>query len=194
VGKEANVFLGYLGEEPRAVKIYRIETTSFNNMMPYIAGDPRFNVKKDKRQFIYTWAKKEFRNLRRAYKAGASVPRPYVSMKNIVVMECIGGEVPAKTLKNTVVEDPSAVYEQVVENMAKLQQTGLVHSDLSEYNILMDGERAVLIDMAQAVVLEHPNSKEFLERDAQNIARCMSKLGVRTSKKEVLNRVTSPSQ
>jgi RIO kinase 1 len=48
-------------------------------------------------------------------------------------------------------------------------KAGLVHGDLSEYNILIKGKETVLIDVGQSVVLEHPMAKELFSRDLQNI-------------------------
>lgn len=72
-GKEANIFYadGAHGERefPVAVKIYRIETGEFRNLYEYLYGDKRFNVKKlSRKDLIYLWTKKEFRNLSRALK------------------------------------------------------------------------------------------------------------------------------
>ncbi len=52
---------------------------------------------------------------------------------------------------------------------------GLVHADLSEYNILVKGKKPYLIDFGQAVVLKHPNASAFLERDIKNILQYFKK-------------------
>ena len=59
-----------------AVKIFRIYTSSFDNMNPYIIGDPRFSRVKKKHEIVYLWARKEFRNLSKAFEAGVRVPNP----------------------------------------------------------------------------------------------------------------------
>jgi RIO kinase 1 len=68
-----------------------------------------------------------------------------------------------------------------LESIKKLyQRAGIVHSDLSEYNILnYDGE-PVIIDIGQAVVKEHPQADEFLRKDIQNVLNWFKKLGVTT--------------
>jgi len=58
------------------------------------------------------------------------------------------------------------------------QEARLVHGDLSEYNILLYDGEPIIIDMGQAVMLEHPMSREFLSRDIKNIVRYFKKLGV----------------
>src|SRR3989344_8939326 len=91
-GKEADVFKGYIKGELRAVKIYRIETTGFKDVAPYIQGDPRFRLSNNKRENVFEWVKKEFRNLQRAHHAGVKVPKPYKVLKNVLVMEFIGND------------------------------------------------------------------------------------------------------
>lgn len=194
IGKEANVFLAHLENEPLVLKIYRIETSSFKNMLPYIEGDPRFHIKKDKRNIIYTWAKKEFANLKRAYKAGVSVPLPRLVLKNVLVMDMIEfDEKPAPMLKNVSMDEETArdVFSSIVENMKKLYKAGLVHADLSEFNILMQNIKPVLIDFGQAVVLEHPNAEKFLQRDAEKINSFFRKFGIKTSAENILKQVCS---
>ena len=75
--KEANVFhaIGQGGRE-LAIKIYRIRTSDFKAMHDYIQGDYRFaNVRKTKKDVVFAWTKKEFRNLTRARKARVRVPQ-----------------------------------------------------------------------------------------------------------------------
>jgi RIO kinase 1 len=68
--------------------------------------------------------------------------------------------------------NPKEVYREILENVKKLYCIGkLVHSDLSEYNILMKGNYPVIIDLSAAVLRGHPLAEEFLRRDIANIAR-----------------------
>jgi len=66
-------------------------------------------------------------------------------------------------------------------------KAGLVHADLSEYNILWS-DGPVFIDVSQAVLLGHDNAKKYLFRDIQNIIHFFNKLGVETEKPEVIAR------
>ncbi len=182
-GKEANVFLGYnFQKEPIAIKIYRIETSNFNNMYKYIAGDHRFEyVKLRKRDIVFAWAKKEFKNLEIAYKVGVRVPRPIVWRKNVLVMEFIGeNETPAPRAKDQPPNDPNAWFEKIMEYVEKLYKKGkLVHGDISEYNILNFNEEPVLIDIGQGVPKDHPLALELLKRDLENIHRWFKKFGIK---------------
>ena len=87
-GKEANVYHAYSSKkEEFAIKIYRTTTAEFKKNWIYVQGDPRFKkYKKGTYSFIYTWAKKEFKNLKRMLKAGIPVPKPEIVNKNIIIM------------------------------------------------------------------------------------------------------------
>ncbi|AEA47602.1 serine protein kinase RIO [Archaeoglobus veneficus] len=195
-GKEANVFYAdgvWEGEEiPLAVKIYRIETSEFHKMDEYLFGDKRFDMRRiSKKDLIYVWTEKEFRNLQRAYEAGVSVPRPVTYLKNVLLMEFIGeNEVPAPTLEMLrELPEPEEIFEEVVENVKKLyQKAELVHADLSEYNIMLK-DKVYLIDVSQAVLRDHPYAEKYLERDIKNLVRFFRKHGVKAEEKEVLEYV-----
>lgn len=197
-GKEANVFYAdgiFDGREvPMAVKIYRIETSSFDKMDEYIFGDRRFEYRISAKEKIFIWTEKEFRNLERAYESGVRVPKPYAYLKNVLLMEFIGeNEVPAPSLvelgKELAKLDVEEIFEKVVENMIKLyRKAKLVHADLSEYNILLL-EEPVIIDLSQAVLLDHPKALQYLRRDVRNIARFFNKFGVKVLEDELFEEI-----
>lgn len=179
-GKEANVLYGEKDGDALAIKIYMIRTANFKAMTEYIDGDPRFsNVRRTRKEIIFAWTKKEFSNLSRARDAGVRVPAPYAFDRNILLMEFLGEEGHAYTqLRYAEMDDPPAVYQSVVGDMKLLfSKAKLVHADLSEYNILWDGERHYVIDMGQAVTLDHPRALQFLMRDVRNVNRFFSTFG-----------------
>ncbi|ADP77097.1 RIO-like kinase [Methanothermus fervidus DSM 2088] len=192
-GKEANVFKGFVNSDIVAVKIYRIATSDFRKMENYILGDPRFDVRmSNRRQIVYTWVKKEYSNLKRAYKAKVRVPKPITSRNNVLVMEFIGDKYgnPAPTLRELPPDDPDKTFEKIILYYKRLYNDAkLVHGDFSTFNILnLDGE-PVIIDLSQAVVVDHPLSMELLNRDIHNIVNDFRKLGVKTSFDEVKNMI-----
>lgn len=75
--------------------------------------------------------------------------------------------------------------------MRRLYDAGLVHGDLSEYNIVVHDSQLWLLDLGQAVTVHHPNSREFLERDCENVANFFSRQGLDTDSEELLDHVTS---
>ena len=196
-GKEANVFhaIGPGGRE-LAIKIYRIRTSDFKAMHDYIQGDYRFaNVRKTKKDVVFAWTKKEFRNLTRARKARVRVPEPLKYRENVLVMQFIGRDgVACPLLKHAVenLENVKELYDATIEFMKRLYQDAhLVHADLSEYNILVDDQaEPVFIDMGQSVLVQHPRAQEFLQRDVGNVVKFFNEAGVRASAITVLREIT----
>ena len=108
---------------------------------------------------------------------GVRVPKPVARHQNIVVMEYIGDEVePARELRNVPLDDPGAVSRKILDYLKlAYQKAKLVHSDISEFNVLMLNQEPVIIDVGQAVMLAHPYAEEWLERDVRNVARYFRK-------------------
>jgi len=174
-GKEANVFYGKdeNGKEI-AVKIYRIATSNFNKMYAYLVGDPRFYyTKKDKRSTVFAWARREFKNLKIASEV-INVPKPILTKNNVLIMEFLGKNMkPYPTLKEKKSKEPEKEFNLIIDNVDKLYKTGLIHADLSEYNILM-GKKIYFIDFAQGTIKNNIMAKDFLKRDIENISRYFS--------------------
>ncbi|MEM0029751.1 MAG: serine protein kinase RIO [Candidatus Nitrosocaldus sp.] len=179
-GKESRVYWGVAEDGSSvAVKIYLVATAEFRHRLQYIVGDPRFKrVKRGMRNIVILWARKEFKNLSRAYSSSVSVPKPIYVKGNVLLMEFIGSNgVPAPTLNQCTVDKEQ--YEQVIDNIIRLYNDArLVHADLSEFNIFLHNARIVIFDFGSAVDVKHPNAREFLLRDLRNVNRFFSKRGV----------------
>ncbi|MEA1930552.1 serine/threonine-protein kinase Rio1 [Halohasta litorea] len=192
-GKEANVYeaLGGEGEEV-AVKVYRINASAFKQMRDYLEGDPRFEgISNDKGQVVLAWVRKEYANLERAQRAGVRVPNPIAVERNVLVMELVGlVEDRARRLAEVEVENPQTAYEVVREYMRRLYSAGLVHGDLSEYNMIIHDGELVIIDLGQAVTVHHPNSDDFLDRDCENVASFFRRQGLAVTDDELYEFVT----
>ena len=115
LGKEANIFTAERKDGSLViVKIYRLETCNFNGMFDYIKQDPRYEGLSNKRRdIVFAWTQREFRNLLKAREC-IKVPTPYKVKDNIIVMEMIGGDVPAPELRNSRPEDPKKFFDKVV--------------------------------------------------------------------------------
>ncbi|TXT66532.1 MAG: RIO-type serine/threonine-protein kinase Rio1 [Promethearchaeota archaeon] len=182
-GKEANIYLGY-DQEGRevAIKIYKIDSNTSKWMRNYIIGDPRFKkIPKNVAKIIHLWASKEFKNLKRAFKAHLRVPEPYYVQNNVLIMEYIGfGPIPAPKLKD--IKQPINLEQLATEclNFIKklYQKADLVHGDLSEFNILYHNQKPVFIDISQAMSTHHPKAEKFLVRDIKNMYYYFEKFNV----------------
>jgi len=195
-GKEANVFLADGPEGEVAVKIYRINASDFKHMRDYLEGDPRFEgIGSDKKAVVLAWTKKELANLRRAKKGGVTVPEPIAAERNVLVMDFLGtdGE-RAKRLGEVHLENPETAFEVVREYARRLFRVGLIHGDLSEYNVVVHDSQLYVIDLGQAVTVHHPNSRDFLERDCRNVAKFFARQGldIDATGEDLLKYVTEP--
>ncbi|MCC7575051.1 serine protein kinase RIO [Candidatus Woesearchaeota archaeon] len=180
LGKEANVFLASREDGSLvAVKIYRLENCNFNKMYSYIRSDPRFvGLENQKRKVVFSWVQREYRNLLVA-RSKVRVPSPIVFRDNVIVMDFIGGDgVPSPMLKDSFPVDAMAFFDKVIEGVIGLLEVGLVHGDLSDFNILNFEENPVFIDFSQATVLNDRDSEELLRRDLKNVFRAFRSLSI----------------
>jgi RIO kinase 1 len=197
-GKESKV---YIATSPSGslliLKIYLTVSAEFKKRLQYIAGDPRFSdIKKGSRSLIAAWARKEFKNMQVAHKAGVRVPVPIAVRKNVLVMEYVGDKEDnaAQQLVNTEVTPKD--YEQVIEQLSLLyKKANLVHADLSEYNIFRVAGGIMFFDFGSAVDIKQPNSKRFLVRDIQNVNRFFEKRGIKViDASRLIEKITGASK
>jgi RIO kinase 1 len=198
LGKESNVFSALTKDRKRvAVKIYRIASADFFKMSQYLGMDTRFRKPERKKQVVLTWARREFSNLLRAYKASVNVPAPIAIKENIVIMEFLGTKsdnmpVPFPLMKDIVdSENALRIYRQFIEEVRELYKAGLVHGDLSEFNVLMDGEKPILIDLSHAITVLAPAAQDLLNRDIDNIVRFFKKKGLNLNKEDIKEYIKS---
>jgi len=190
IGKESNVFIARKGDKNIIAKIYRLEVCDFKRMYDYLRYDPRYDrMQKKRRQIIFSWVQREFRNLHLARKAGVRVPTPMLISNNVLIEEFIGNDTKnidaaAPMLKDAYPQDPEKFYRQTKKMIEKLLKAKLVHADLSSFNILNHHEKPVFIDMSQTTPLENPRAKEYFQKDTRNIVNFFSKLGVECSRNE----------
>lgn len=132
----------------------------------------------------------------RMREAGCSVPEPLKAIGNVLVMEYLGtreGQWP-RLKEMTPVPDAQRIYEEVAADYVKAyNKADLVHADLSEYNVMLEGTdqdptawRPRMIDVGQAVLKSHPRSKEFLERDVKNLTSFFRRQGATTDPQDVI--------
>ena len=191
-GKEGEVFRGAAKNGNLvAIKVYKITRLNYKGFSRYIDGDERFShIYKRKDNIVNIWARKEFKNLQTYFGGGVSVPHPIDVWRNIVVMEYIGDEsVPAPLLRECMEKIKKDVVYDIIEEMRKMLKTGIIHGDLSEYNILMLDDKPYIIDVAQGVPMNHPLADELLLRDLKNMVRVFEKMGVIMNVKELAKEI-----
>lgn len=192
VGKEANIFSAKKDDELRILKIYRLQNCDFNKMYDYIKSDPRYaGLSKRRREVIFAWAHRESRNLLKSREGGVRVPTAYTNIQNVLVMEFIGDDSPAPKLKDSKPQNVKEFFNDLITQVKKMYKAGLVHGDLSGFNILNHNDKPVLIDMSQAAPLDDPNALEWLRRDIKNISTLFKKWGINTDEKELLEKITN---
>ena len=170
VGKESDVFdaLAPKGERV-AVKFHRLGRTSFRQtrrLRGYVG---------DRRHISWLYqsrlaAEKEFEALRLVFRCGVSVPEPLGQNRHVVVMGMIDG---AEIYRVPEVPDAEAVLDEILLNVRKTYvEAGVIHADLSEFNVLLEPDGHVLIiDWPQFVRVDHPNAGMLLRRDLRNVLR-----------------------
>lgn len=175
-GKESYVYVSTdYQNRSVAVKIHRHAISSFNKIPTYL----RLRGNKTGGFFkrIDDWSRYEFTFQSKAFNTGINVPEPYRLYKNILVMQFIGeGETPARIAVKDTDFDKNEWYQKIIDSIIRLGRRGIVHGDLSPYNILNLRGEPYLIDFSQALKLTSL-TKEYLERDIHNINEWFRKLG-----------------
>lgn len=185
-GKEANVYHATKSDgQELAIKVYKTSVLVFKDRDRYVQGDYRFRhgyCKHNPRKMVKTWAEKEMRNLMRLRAAGIRCPAPLLLRLHVLVMEFIGsGGWAAPRLKDAALspEKLRECYVEIIIAMRTLyQKCKLVHGDLSEYNILYFEGHLYVIDVSQAVDLDHPHALDFLREDIVHVSDFFRKHGV----------------
>lgn len=191
IGKEANIFSAEKRDGSLViVKMYRVQNCNFNKMYQYIKSDPRFPaLKTQRRKVIFAWVQREYRNLLKAREAGARVPTPFTFSDGILVIEFIGNKEAAPMLKDQVPSDLKSFFNDIVENIKKMYKAGLIHADLSAFNILNFNEKPVFIDFSQATVIDNPEAESLLKRDIKNICSFFRKNGLKVDEEQILKKI-----
>jgi RIO kinase 1 len=159
-----------------AVKIFKTSILVFKDRDRYISGEHRFRhgyCKSNPRKMVKIWAEKEMRNLKRLTSCGVRCPVPILIKNNVLIMRFIGkGGWGAPRLRDANLDFKrlQSCYSQCIRMMRRMyQKAGLVHGDLSEYNMLYQKGLLYFIDVSQSVEHEHPRALDFLRMDCKNV-------------------------
>ena len=166
VGKEADVFDALNAEGKRiAIKFHRLGRISFRQT----------RRKRSYSREHSTWlfqshiaAEKEFEAMKMVYAKGVAVPEPISHNRHVVAMGMIEG---AQLYKYKDIGKPEKILKDILRNVRKAYlKAGIIHGDLSEYNIILQPDgHLLIIDWPQAVKTDHANAAEYLERDIRNV-------------------------
>ncbi len=166
VGKEADVFDALDPKGTRvAVKFHRLGRISFRQTRR------KRGYMIDRAGWLFQSrlaAEKEFEALKLVHQFGVSVPQPICQNRHAIVMGVIeGGELG----KWRQLESPKQVLAEILTNVRRAYvEAGVVHGDLSEYNVIVQPDmRVLIIDWPQFVHSNHPNADELLQRDVKNV-------------------------
>lgn len=184
-GKEADVYTVLCGGKVQCAKVYKEATQrSFKQAVQYQEGRKTRNsrnaramqkgTKFGRKQQEESWQTAEVDALFRLANAGVRVPQPYLCIDGVLLMELVtdaNGSV-APRLSDVSLSEEQAVtdFHTMIRNIVRMLCAGIVHGDLSEFNVLLDDQGPVIIDLPQAVDAAANNHAESMfERDVDNI-------------------------
>lgn len=186
-GKEAAVYMVLSGGELRCAKVYKeAHNRSFRTQTLYREGrkgrDSRQaramakRTRHGRQEQEEAWQNAEVDALYRLAAAGVRVPQPYACVGGVLLMELVtdGEGEPAPRLSDLELTGELAreYHRTLIGQVARMLCAGIVHGDLSEYNVLVDRHGPVVIDLPQAINAAGNNSASaILERDVDNLAR-----------------------
>lgn len=139
-----------------------------------------------------SWLMYEYNTLQTLYAAGASVPKPYATTENAILMSYYGDEVRgASTLSETSLrsEEAQPLFNEIIRTIEVMLKHGFVHGDLSAYNILYHEGKIVLIDFPQVVETRSNNARFILQRDVTRVCDYFSLQGVRCNARDITQRL-----
>ena len=190
-GKEAVVYVVRCGDEVRCAKVYKeANRRSFRQAALYQEGRKVKNSRQARAMEKGTrfgrqaqeeaWQSVEVNTLYRLAAAGVRVPRAYGFFQGVVLMELLtDAEGNAAPRLNDVVlseEQALAYHALLMREIVRMLCAGVIHGDLSEYNVLVDANGPVIIDLPQAVdAAGNNNAAVMLQRDADNLTTYFSR-------------------
>lgn len=184
-GKEATVYVVRCGEHVRCAKVYKeANQRSFRNNASYQEGRKVKNSRQaramekgsryGRKMQEEVWQSAEVDALYRLAAAGVRVPQPHICFEGVLLMDLVldADGHPAPRLNDVEMSEELALeyHALLVNQVVRMLCAGLIHGDLSEYNILVAESGPVIIDLPQAIdAAGNSNAAEMLERDVANL-------------------------
>ena len=185
-GKEAQVYLVRCGEELRCAKVYKDAINrSFKQAVQYQEGRKNQNSRTTRamnkrtrfgqKEAEASWISAEVDALYKLTSAGVRVPQPFGFYDGVLIMELIAGEdgSPAPRLNDIALSPEVAreYHDYLIAQIVRMLCAGIIHGDLSEFNVLVDDRGPVIIDLPQAVNAAGNSSAGMMFlRDVRNMA------------------------
>lgn len=185
-GKEATVYVVQCGDEIRCAKVYKeANQRGFHQAVHYTEGRKVKNSRQaramekgtryGRKEQEAAWQRTEVDALYKLAAAGVRVPQPYGFYEGVLLMELVADEhgMPAPRLNDLELSREQALqfHDMLIRQVVLMLCTGIIHGDLSEFNILVDESGPVIIDLPQAVdAAANNNACRMLERDIENLA------------------------
>ena len=185
-GKEATVYVVRCGDDIRCAKVYKeANQRSFHQAVAYQEGRRVKNSRQaramekgtryGRKMAEETWQNAEVDALYRLAAAGVRVPVPYVCFEGVLLMELLtdaDGNAAPRLNDVPLTHALALAYHTVLLRQVVLMLcAGVIHGDLSEYNILVDAQGPVIIDLPQAInAADSSVAESMLERDVSNLA------------------------
>ena len=185
-GKEATVYIVRCGEEIRCAKVYKdAKQRSFRKSVSYQEGRKTKNSRQARAMEKGTrygrqmqeeaWQSAEVDALYRLAAAGVRVPQPYICHEGVLLMDLVtdadGHPAPRLNDVELSLEQALEFHAGLLKQVVRMLCAGIIHGDLSEYNILVGHDGPVIIDLPQAVdAAGNSNAGPMLERDVANVA------------------------
>ena len=191
IGKEADVFDALDSNKNRiAIKFHRLGRTSFRQTK----RTRSYTSDKKHISWLYTSrlsAEKEFECLKKIYPS-VSVPKPITQNRHAIVMEYIPGDVLANC---NYLKSPGKVLDDILTNIHYAYHEGVIHGDLSEYNVfLTENDEVIIFDWPQWVEITHENADLYFKRDVKNILTYFRKnFGLYKDLDELMTLLKTPS-
>ena len=184
-GKEAIVYVVRCGSEVRCAKVYKEpEKRAFRKAVQYTQGRRVKNSRRSRamekgtrygrEQLEAAWQNAEVGALQRLAAAGVRVPKTYNFLDGVLIMELVtdaqGNAAPRLNDLELTPEQAREFHSTLIADVVKMLCAGIVHGDLSEYNVLVDSHGPVIIDLPQAVDASgNIGAGAMLERDVENL-------------------------
>ncbi len=184
-GKEAMVFVVVCGEETRCAKVYKeANKRAFRQAVDYTENRKTKNTRQaramakgsrfGRESQEAAWQNAEVDALYRLAAAGVRVPKPYNFHEGVLLMELVtdadGNAAPRLNDVEFTPEIAIKYHHALIGEVVRMLCAGVIHGDLSEFNILISGDGPVIIDLPQAVDAAGNNhAQAMLERDAANL-------------------------